>query len=545
MALVVKITRTGSFLLQVLVIAACGGGSSNGSSRSSPPPTQSPAPTVTIEPADATVLSEATFGALVSGSADGLLTPTISISCTNGVDAVLNDPKVTLTVPAESVLTQSECTASVTDSIGRTASATLSITILPKTDIGQVVGIFDPPLKLALPNFNLPSEIESYGGHIIAIAETSALSGRYQVKAIGGTSVVPRSYYRDDIVLVEGDYSSIDFVQSPSLNAHGLPDASLSIASEQENEIAWQLMDPQSQDFSVRKFIFVDKPCFIAQTNTYWANDMIVGQVDLGLTVFDIDTGSDVMDAESFVATPIQNIGAGRSLCHILRGVIPDSIIQQYPGFTPSPPSGSAYAAPLTAVDYNTNELVYYGDTDGDNALDEMGSVPIETDANGKLHIVQVISRGSSTQSPRYLLVLLTDGNDPGEHRLVQIDFDDSTNEFTQQILYEWSVGVPVAMLQGPLGGSLEGGIYRADLVVVLGTTEKSFFFDNQRPLSDGFGLPPIYGAPEQFDVGVGAGSAVTAESPWGPSLDAADEGVLVSYPASGNVIYISIPIIQ
>jgi hypothetical protein len=540
MALVVKTIRTGSLLLQVLVIAACSGGASNGSSGSQPPP-----PTAEIEPTEATVLSAATFGALVSGSADGLLTPTISISCTNGVDAVLNDPKVTLTVPAESVLTQSECTASVTDSIGRTASATLSITILPKTDIGQVVGIFDPPLKLALPNFNLPGEIESYGEHIVTVAETSALSGRYQVKAIDGTSVVPRSYYRDDIVLVEGDYSSIDFVQSPSLYAHGLPESSLSIASEQENKIYWQLMDPQSQDFSVREVIDVDKPCFIAQTNTYWANDMVVGQVDLGLTVFDIDTGSDVMDAESFVATPIQNIGAGRSLCHLLRGVIPDSIIQQYPGFTPSPPSGSAYAAPLTAVDYNSNELVYYGDTDGDNALDEMGSVPIKTYATGQLHIVQVISRGSSTQSPRYLLVLLTDGNDPGEHRLVQINFDDAINEFTQQILYEWSVGVPVAMLQGPLGGSLEGGIYRADLAVVLGTTEQSFFFDNQRPLSDGFGLPPIYGAPELFDVGVGAGSAVTAESPWEPSLDAADEGVLVSYPDSGNVIYISLPIIQ
>jgi hypothetical protein len=260
------------------------------------------------------------------------------------------------------------------------------------------------------------------------------------------------------------------------------------------------------------------------------------------LSVFDIDTGSDLIDSQNFDATLVYNVGGQRSLCHVLRGIIPPSIEHQYPGFQSSPPTGPAYALPLTAIDYNTNELVFYGDVDGDNKLDEMGTMPIETHATGPLNIIQVISRGGPTQIPRYLIVLMSDGRPMGEHRLVQINFDRLTYEITQRVLHEWSEGVPVSMMQGPLGGSLEGGLYRSDLVVVLGTTQRSFFFDNLLPLDAGFSDPPLYGEPQLFEVGVGAGSAVAAESPFGPSVSGPDYGVLVSYPASGRVVYISLP---
>jgi hypothetical protein len=187
---------------------------------------------------------------------------------------------------------------------------------------------------------------------------------------------------------------------------------------------------------------------------------------------------------------------------------------------------------------------VYFGDIDGDNELEEMGSTPIKTDATGPLKIVQVISRGTSTQAPRYLLVLLTDGNHIGEHRLVQINSEtDSAGDFVQHVVHAWDVGVPVSMMQGPFGGSLEGGIFRPDLAVVLGTAEQSFFFDNLLPLEAGFSFPPVYGEPTQFNVGVGAGSAVAVESPHGPTLLGPDYGVLVSYPDSGEVFYISLPV--
>jgi len=530
--------RTGMLWFTAMALAACGGGSSGGSSPPAPPP-QVAAPSVDITASEATVLAGEAFDSQISANADGSATSVISVSCTNGVVPTTDGFRIEITAPVVSVLTESECTATVTDSSGRTASDTLTVTILPQTAVGQMVGIFDPPLHLALPNFNRPSESDSYGNHILTVAQSSTASGMYEIKAIEGTASVPRQYDRDDIVLVEGQYLSVDFVQSPSLFAHGLPDASLSVASEIENRIYWYAQDLQTEVFSVREIIEVNSPCFIAQTQQSFANDLVVGQVNEGLTVFDIDTGTDFSNTENFVATSIQEIGAGRSLCHILRGLVPTSIVDQYPGFWDFPAFDPAYALPLAAIDYNTLELVFFGDVDGDNMLDEMGAVPIETNATGPLDIVQVLSRGKST-APYYFLVLLSDGNDNGEHRLVQINFDTQTFEISQQVLHEWSVGVPVSMLQGQVGGSSEGGQFRPDLVVVLGTTEQSFFFDNLLPLAEGFATPPLYGTPAFFDVGVGAGSAVAAQSPFAPDATDPPHGVLVSYLDTGYVFYIS-----
>jgi hypothetical protein len=531
-------------VMQCLLVAACGGGSSGGASNQTPPPAAPPL-SVVIDPTEKTVLSGAVFVASLNGEADGSAAPPISVACTGGAEPVVDGSRVTVSAPEVAALTQLVCTASVTDSAGRTASEELTITILPKTDVGQVVGIFDPPLKLVLSNYNVPPEIESYGSHVVAIADSSNLTGGYALRAIEGTSSTPRQYDRDDIVLIEGDYLSVDFAQSPSLGAHGLPDASMTIGSLLEDRIYWLAQEHPSRVFTVREVIDVSNPCHVAQTSTMWANDLIVGQVDDGLSVFDIETGSDVMYMESFNATFIQTFGVGRSLCQFMRGILPASVMAQYPGYTGLSPFDPAYALPLTAIDYKTNELVYYGDPNYDNVFDEMGTTRIETNSASKLDIVQVLSRGGPSYGPRYFLVLFSDGNATGEHRLVQINFNTQIDEFEQQILYEWSEGVPVSMIQGALGGSLDGGIYSPDLVVVLGTTEHSLFFENIHPPQGLFDDPPQYGEPTLFKVGTGAGSAVGARSPYAPNLEQADDGVLVSYPESGYVIYISLPVVH
>jgi hypothetical protein len=537
-----RVVRAATLLLPFFLLTACGGGSGGGSSSgSSGGPSATPPPTVEIDDNVGTVLSGGSFGTTVGGTADGL-SATVGVTCTNGVGVSANGGTITFTIPGTSTLIEAVCTARVTDSIGRSASTSLRITILPRTAIGQVVGIFNPPLELLTPNFNIAGVDDSTGSNAFAVRASTTRAGRFQVKALAGPQSGASNYHRDDIVGIPGDYASIDFVQSPSLYAHGLPEASLSIASPSENKVDWLVQDPQSRDFTVRETINVELPCFVAQTNTYWANDMVVGQRDHGLTVFDIDTGSDVQDSQSFTATRMYNVGEGRSLCHVFRGVIPTSVIEQYPGFLQSPPAGPNYSAPLTAIDYDSNELVFYGDIDGDNKLDEMGAMPIETGYSSRLDIVQVISRGLPTQEPRYLIVLFSDGQHPGHHSVVQIEFDNHTYEITQRVLHQWTEGVPVSMLQGPLGGSMVGGIFRSDLVVVLGTTEQSFFFDDLLPLEAGFSLPPQYGEPQLFNVGVGANSAIAALSPFVPTLTAPDHGVLVSYTGTGDIVYIPLP---
>ena len=97
-----------------------------------------------------------------------------------------------------------------------------------------------------------------------------------------------------------------------------------------------------------------------------------------------------------------------------------------------------------------------------------------------------------------------------------------------------------LSIYKGQFGGLEEGGNFRADLVVVLGNTEQSFFFDNLLPLDEGFGTTPVYAEPELFNVGIGAGSAVAASNPRGHSLGEPEYGVLVSYPNTGEIIYIN-----
>jgi hypothetical protein len=526
-------------VLLALALAACGGESS-----SETPPAELPPPSAHITTNEETVLSGGTFFVVVSGEPIESLVTTVEFSCTNDVELniennSINVLDVDITVPEVSEFSNSVCTATMTDSIGRTARSTLDITILPKTEIGQVVGIFDPPLKLVLPNYNLLGASDSTGSHVVAITESPNLDGRFEIKAIAGNSILPRKYYRDDIVTVEGDYASIDFVQSPSLSTHGLASSSLSIASEKENTIYWLSQEANSKEFKIRGTIEVERPCFIAQTDTLFANDLIVGQFDEGLTLFDISTENNGTTA--FNTTRIQNIGIGRSFCHIYRGIIPDSIVKEYTGQEYHQDLKQNFNFPLTAIDYNSLELVYYADTNQDNMLEELGSVPIETNSIKDLKIVKVISRGGPSQAPNYLILLLSDGNHDGEHRIVQLNYDGETQEFNQQILSEWNVGLPVAMLQGPAGGSTKGGLSRPDLVVILSTVEQSLFFDNLLPYPGTGTNPPVYGEPTLFNVSIGAGSAVAALNPNISKLDTMDQGFLVSYPQTGEVIYFTL----
>jgi hypothetical protein len=536
--------KKGLLVFFIATLCACGGGSSGDTGRPAPTP-QIPLPTVNLSTNAETVLSGGNLFIIVSGEPIESTSTTVEFSCpTDIVLSIQNNSvnilDVEISLPVVSVLTEYDCAATMTNSESRTATSTLKLTVLPENEIGRVVGKFDPHLELMLPGYNMLGINDSPGSHVLAITQSAEFANEFQVKAIEGSSLVPRSYDRDDFVLIEGSYASIDFLQSPSLNTHGLPDTSLSIVSEKEDKIYWLIEDFQTRVYSVQETIDVERPCFLHQTNTLFANDMIVGQIDLGLTVFDVDNGSESSNTNNFEATPVQNIGVGRSLCHALRGLIPSSVINKYPDFGTFSGPGDFYAAPLTAIDFNALELVYYGDGNGDNRLEELGSVPIETNSTSDLNIIQVISRGGPTQSPAYMLVLLSDNKHLGEHRILQINFDENTHEFNQEILYEWSEGIPISMQHGVIGGSTEGGLLRADLAVVLRGTEDSFFFDNLLGNSDNSPLPPLYDQPTFFKVGLGAGSAVIAESPDAPSLEDSGYGILVSYPESGEVVYIS-----
>jgi hypothetical protein len=399
------------------------------------------------------------------------------------------------------------------------------------------VGVFDPYIKLLLGNADVGGRIEGYTTIVVGSRPApNDPTGRLELVGIAGDGVIPLDYDRDDNFDFEGRFQSIDFVDWPSLFASGLGEPEFSAVSTADNRLVWYqgLLNTFPMAFVQRNTISVESPCFVEGTNTYWANDVIIGQVDKGLSLFEVDSGNDLAPTDNFTSTFVSRSGDGRSLCSMIRGIIPES------SHTANPTVRNARIGPLTAIDHKTNELVFFGDTNDDLQLEELGTLPLEMQTSEPMQIVSVIMEGTSSQQPRYMFVLATNGQHVGEHRLILVWFEEPLREIVQTV-YAWNEGVPVAMVQGQFGGNnTEGRIFRPDLAVILGTSSHSLFFDNLSPLSEGFGLPPLYGDPTMFEVGLGAGSAVAAIRPDGPHPTEPGYGILVSFSADGEVRYIS-----
>lgn len=528
-----------SISFSLLALVSCGGGGGSGNAGGgSPLSTDTISPVVSFTPSSLTVTSGGTGNSTLSATDNIGVTVGPTVTCTNS--GIFSDG--VFSAPSVSVDTTSVCTATATDAAGNNGSATLTVTIVApqQSRSGKVVGVYSPPLKLIHGTPDVGGSREGYSTAVFGTRETSgSTNSDVEIVAIAGDAVFPLDYDRDDHVVVEGTFRSVEFIQTPSLFANGLGDFGMSVIETSQNRLYWYYGDNRviPESFTQREVIDVESPCVVRQTSASFANDVVIGQRLKGLSVFDVDTGTDFTNTTNFSSTFMYNVGDGRSLCHILRGVVPGHYIDQFPSIQ----NANGFGQPLTAIDYETNEFVFYGDKDGDNKLDELGTVDLLTNSTASLEIVDVISRGLPNQVPRYFLILLSNGQHNGTHRLVLAAYNNDTLALEQSVIHSWSEGVPIAMAQSQFGGATEGGIFRSDLIVVLGTSDNSFFFDNK--LLAGVGgnsLPPIYGTPELLHVGPGAGSAVAAGKPDVPTLDETDWGILVSFPDNGEVRYIS-----
>ncbi len=515
-----------------ILLAACGGGGSSLPPPAPPPPVQDmSAPTVTFSPSSLSVESAMTGNSTLSATDNIAVTEGPNVSCTNGGRFENN----VFTAPAVTQETESICTATARDAAGNEGSSTLTVTIFPPR-FGELVGQYDPPLKLIYGNGQIGGLADGYG---TAVFGSRILpSGKLEIAAIAGDAVHPFDYERDDNVIVDGEFDEITFLQVPSLATNGLGSFGMSILDAVAGKLHWLYGDFTliPEQFSQREEIDVENPCFVMQSNTFFNNDMVIGQISRGLSMYNVDTGTDFTNSLNFDHTFLYNVGDGRSLCHILRGVIPANFISDFPNIQ----LANTFAQPLSAIDYDSKEIVFYGDQNGDNKLDELGSVDLMVDTDKDLKIVDVISRGSPSLVPQYMLILLTDGNHNGVHRLVMASYENSSG-LLKQTVYGWSEGVPVGMLQGQFGGSSDKGLFRLDLAVVLGTSEQSLFFDNLLSPTAQLSEPPLYGEPKLFDVGIGAGSAVAARKPDVPVTGIPNNGILVSFPSNGQIRYISL----
>jgi len=517
-----------------LALTSCGGSGGSGGSDVVTPATDTQAPSVSFNPAILTLDSGATGSTTVTAVDNIGVVSGPTIACTNG-GAFSGS---TFTAPVVTLATTSTCSAMASDEAGNIGEGMLTVSINPIPTVvqsqraGEVVGTFNPPLNLLIGNGAVAGVREGQGDAVFATREVS--TGGVEVLAIGGGSSVPVLYDRDDIILVEGTYESVDFIQTPSLAANGLPSASLSILSSAENTLYWNSQDSLANDtFEQVETIEVENPCFVSGSNVSFGDDVIIGQRSNGISLFIVDADEGTFaPRNSFTPRFVSRAGGDRSICSFVKKIPRDVEIDNDVSFT-------SIFSPLTAIDFDTNELVFFGPTNGDNTIRELGSTPLLTESDQPLEIVDVLVRGTPNQAPRYFLILLTSGEHNGDHRLMLVSFN-SDNELSQTVIHAWDEGVPIGLAQSQFGGSRELGFARPDLVVALGTSEQSFYFDNLRPAADAFNMPPVYGTPALFDVGLGAGSVVAGKIPDFDSTDssvgARDDGVLISFPDTGEV---------
>ncbi|WP_169711654.1 hypothetical protein [Henriciella litoralis] len=332
-------------------------------------------------------------------------------------------------------------------------------------------------------------------------------------------------YSRTDLATVEPSFSGIAQIVPNGLGFNGVEAPNQFVVVEEgANKISLVNSDRSvvpGGTFQLADSFAIDQPCYFeGRTNT--GQDFgWVGQRDNGLAVVRI-TPDNSSSSNQFDSEVIFDLNSDRSLCHIFPTELPADV------YTKDPFDESNFS-PLIAVDFDSNELVLYGDTDETQEYVELTAIPLQTETTEQMTIVDVLSFGSPSLKPRYMVVLLTDGKDGGQQRLIMVSQDNSSEEISQET-FAWTGGVPVGLVQGAFVGVRPADQKRLDLVVVT-ESGQAMVFENTLAENQGVGEVPSFAEPKSFAIEPGAGSAATAKDD-----NFSDNVVMVANPGSGVV---------
>ena len=422
---------------------------------------------------------------------------------------------------------------SATNSAGTSGTTTVSVEIRGFSGPGKPVALFDTGFEFLAGNIGVPAAIG--GGLNGSLTEVIGSELQFQGSAdnpkefvfFGGESDGFYSYRIDDNVISDQIFSKSSFFEVGTLSFNLQGDsgsgANFVLLDEVEDTFGYYNVLGSSAPYSVSEVESFDilNPCYVAERVNTGQDFIWVGQRNEGLSVVRLLPLGD----GKFETEVIDEVGEGRSLCHVVTTKLSDRI---------SPPlsNDDSGLSDLIAVDFETNEIVLYGDVGDDGQYNELEVIPIDTQSAAELSIVDVFSRGTESQSPNYLVILLADAQVDGDHRLVLVAQDANNRELVQTV-YQLDEGIPIAIVDGPFIGEPPLDQFARDIVVVTqnsGAYIFEFIADPNNTAS-----PPTYAQPMRFDTGIGAGSAVTADL--SNDLDIVSEPVvLIAYPETGVV---------
>lgn len=521
--------------LSVVALVACGGsGSSSSSNSTTPPPAVNQAPVILIDAPDFIFEKGVMrFDATKTYDPDDDALGEILIEQISGTPATYlyavgreNEGFEIWTAPEFDGLASESLSFKITASDFQGLSSSREFNILVEADDlpGQPVGRYEGKLDLVVANAgNIgpdrpPNQVMAQRHDTIGQSELIWVGSDY-------------TPFTRDISLMEvsqpianATFEEIDYIQYDSLNFNLQvgPGKEFTVLEADNNRIRWFYSDFDTDEDGNDIYIEstqmdLESPCFIRRRVATGEDFIWVAHKSGGVSLVRINRiPSDDGVARDFTYETILKTSEDRRLCHIHPTQIDETII-------PLEKNGQYQLyRPALAIDFDKNELVVLGDPrDGGVRYGEITSIPMQTETSETLHVVDVISRGEPNTLPRFMLVLLSDGQMDGIHRLVYVK-QDLYGAISQET-FSYEGPPPIGLHLGPMGGDKTGGQYALDIAI---TTSGSMgvFLDTT---GGGISVPPSYADPVTFQMEPGGVNSVSVDY----DEDSIDHEILVNYP--------------
>ena len=521
--------------VSALAISACGGGGSGTDSVSGGaplPPNRAPIVVFDV-PEFAFEKGTLRFDATASYDPDEDTGLTIVIEQISGTPATFlyspgqeNTGYDVWAAPEFDGVTSESLTFRVTasDYQGLSSSRDFSIRVEADDLAGQPVARYTDELELVVGNSGSHSP-GSAPDEVMAFRHNSA--GQSELVWLGGN----HRQFGTDIVLQDmsgplgnATFDKIEHIQYSSFyfNLSPAPSTEFTVVEPDRNRIRWFYREGERDEN--KDFIYIEStqmdiesPCFIHRRLSTGEDFVWVAHESGGVSLVKIDPiRVEGQLAKSFTYSTILKTAEDRKLCHIHPTVIDEAIIP------PEKNGQFELYQPALAIDVENNDLVVLGDPrEGGDRYGEITSIPLQTETTETLKVIDVIARGEPSRTPRYMLVLLSDGLEDGIHRLVYIK-QGPFGKITQDT-FRYEGPPPIGLHLGPMGGGQAGGQFSLDIAI---TTSGDFgvFFDTT---GGGISEPPSFAEPVTFAIAPGGTDAVSLDF----DQDTSQQRLLINYP--------------
>lgn len=508
-----------------LALVACGGSGGSGGSApslgSSPPPTNAAPTFVASAPAE-TVFEGRVIEIRVRDTDDGDNDIVeFDIVQVSGLDAPLltntdgEEPSYYFEAPQVANAGATETLifeATGTDNINPPVTRQISVTVRDDDFPGLPLAHIEPDDRLFAEVFALFNSRKSTRGIQLLSPNGSEAEIGSLARGIDDTfgsyteTIGAIHYHPDDIVLF--DPLPYVGVSRPDTNDYivlsGDRDAlewytSEDVFDSDDEFVGTRLLLQQSESF-------ID-PCAVAEIEGSGSNFAWIGLRNGGVVVTEIipvrtQDGTRI----GFNQTRLQTLGAGRSLCFLFPTELPQRL---------NPVSGQSFLFGIIAVDVLNRELFLIGDLYSDGVWEELDIVPLDLAGNPDLQVIDMIASGGPSRVPRFIAVLVSDGLDGGDHRLIVVGQDRDDAEIFQET-YQWSGGAPIKLLRGPFAGNSNDERDPADswdlqdLAVISASATGNVLLRQVIGANSSSSTVPLYAPPVTFSFMAGASNGVT-----------------------------------